>query len=69
MGREMRHSGSGRGRDRRDVQMAMRINRKLQIMGWGCGGHFEDIIETRDRGGSQESMGVILAVTHSIADI
>jgi hypothetical protein len=35
---------------------------------WGCGGHLKDVTETWDRGGTQESMVVTLAMTHSIGD-
>ena len=33
------------------------------------GGHLQDETETWDKGGTQESMGVTLAVTHSIGDM
>ena len=32
-------------------------------------GHLQDETETWDKGGTQESMGVTLAVTHSIGDM
>jgi hypothetical protein len=33
------------------------------------GGHLKNVAETWDRAGTQESMGVTLAVTHSIGDM
>jgi hypothetical protein len=38
------------------------------LLGWGGGGHLEEIPETLDRGGSQESVGVKEAVIQSIVD-
>ena len=32
-------------------------------------GHLQDEAETQDKGDSQESMGVTLAVTHNIGDM
>ena len=46
-------SVSGVGRDRRDGQMAMRMNGNLQLTELGD----EDKTETWDKGGSQELMG------------
>lgn len=37
-------------------------------MGWG-GKHLEDMREVWDRGGTQESMGVTLVVTHNTGDM
>ena len=46
--------------------MAMRMNENLQAIGmWR---HLQDETETWDEGGTQESMGVILAVTHNTRD-
>jgi hypothetical protein len=47
MGREMEEfSGSSVERDRGDCQRAMRMNRKLQLVGTGDGSHLEDLPET-----------------------
>ena len=66
MGRRMGGSGSGVGRDRRDGQMAMRINGNLEVGRWG---YLQDVTETCNKGRTQESIEVILAVTHSIVDM
>lgn len=55
------------GRDRRDDQMAIRMNRNVQLVGvvsWG--GHFPDVTETFCKKSTQESMGLTLTVTHNI---
>ena len=58
------------GRDRRDSQMVMKMNGNLQLKGVGrWEGHLQDETETWEKGGAQESMGVTLAVTHSIGDM
>ena len=52
--------------------MAMRINGKLQLTGvlrWGGSDHLLEKTETWDKGGTQESMGVTLPVTHYIGDM
>ena len=53
--------------------MAMRMNVNLQLAGYDSGsggvGHLKDMEETYDKGGSQESMGVTLAVTYSSGDM
>ena len=49
--------------------MTIRINGNLQPMGWEGRGHHQEETETWDKGGTQESMGVTLAVTHYIEDI
>jgi len=36
-------SGSGVGRDRRDDQMAMRVNGNLQLTGWEVEGHLKGL--------------------------
>jgi hypothetical protein len=49
--------------------MAMRINGKLQLTGvlrWGGSDHLLEKTETWDKGGTQESVVVYLAVTHSL---
>ena len=69
MGRKMWDSESGEERKRRGDQMVMKINRNLQLVGVERWGPPEDMPETWDRGNSQESMGVTLAVTHSIGDM
>jgi hypothetical protein len=56
-------------KDRRDGSMAMKMNRNLQLTGvkrWG--GYLQDKTETWNQGGTQESIGVTLAVTHYIGD-
>ena len=43
----------------------------MEICNWwegGAGGHPQDMTETWDEGGTQESMGVILAITHYTGD-
>jgi hypothetical protein len=45
--------------------MAMGMDRNLQLMGWGSRGHLQDITETWDKRGAQESMGMGLGVAHS----
>lgn len=35
-------------------------------MGWGGEGHLQDVTETWNRGGTQESMELTLTVTHYI---
>ena len=47
--------------------MAIRMNGNLKPIGRGDKGHLKR--RQRDRGGTQESMGVSLAVTHNIEDI
>ena len=42
--------------------MATRMNGNLQ--GCRCGGHLQEEIETWDKGGAQESMGMTLAMSH-----
>jgi hypothetical protein len=37
--------------------------------GWGGRGHLQDETKTWGKEGAQESMGMILAVTHSIGDM
>jgi hypothetical protein len=49
--------------------MAMRMNGNLQPMGVRRQGHLQKGTETSERGGAEESMGVTLAVTHSIVDM
>ena len=49
--------------------MAMRMNENLQLMGWEGRGHLQDKTKTWDKGGTQESMRVSSAVTHSIGDV
>ena len=71
MGKGMRDSGSGMGKDRRDVCMAMKMNGNLQLLGvrgWEMG-IYRRQRETWDNGGAQESMGVILAMTHFIRNV
>ena len=45
------------------------MNGDLQQARTWDGGHLEDGSETWDKGGTQESMGVTLAVTHYIANV
>ena len=45
--------------------MAMKTNGNLQLRKWE---HIQDDIETSNKGGAQELMGVILAVTHYIEE-
>jgi hypothetical protein len=63
MGKGMRVSGSGVGRNRREGQMVMRISRNLQRMGmWGAA-------LGRDRALGCPRINVMsLAVTHSLED-
>ena len=42
--------------------MAMRMNGNLQLTGVKVEGHLQDLIGTRDKGGTQESIGVPLAL-------
>jgi hypothetical protein len=51
-----------RGRDRRDCQMTMRINRNLQLTEVVDRGHLHGMTETGDKGCTQKSMRVTLAV-------
>ena len=46
--------------------MTIRINGNLQPMGWEGRGHHQEETETWDKGGTQESIQVSLAVTHNI---
>jgi hypothetical protein len=63
-------SGSDVRKDRRDGQMVMRMNGNLQLTGVGVGRqHHQDVIETCNKGGTQQSMGLTVAVTHSIGDM
>ena len=65
-GGKWRSLGSGQ----EDGWMAMRMNGNLQLMGGGLGrGHFQEETETCNRGGTQESVGVSLAVIHSIRNM
>ena len=59
----MGYSGLDVGKDRRDGQIAMRMNGNSQltaVRSWG--GHLQDETEAWDKGGTQEPMGVTLAV-------
>ena len=49
--------------------MAMRMNGNLQLMGLRRWGHLLKKTETWGKGGTQESMGVTLAVTHNTGDM
>ena len=49
--------------------MEMRMNGNLQVMGGESRRRLQDKTESWDKGGTQESMGVTLAVTHSIGDM
>ena len=49
--------------------MDMKMNGNLQLTGVGSWQQLQDETETWDKGGTQESMGVTLAVTHSIGDM
>ena len=49
--------------------MAKKMNGNLQLTILRRSGHLQDKTETWDKGGAQESMGVTLAVTHSIGDM
>jgi hypothetical protein len=57
--------GEGQG----DGQKAMRMNGSLQLTGVGSGGHLQEETETWEKGDTQESMWVTLAVTYSIGDM
>ena len=46
------------------MSMRMKVNLQLMVI-WG---HLQDVTETWVKGGAQESMGVTLAVTHSIGN-
>lgn len=69
VGRRMRGSGSGMGSHRRDGKIVTTINGNLQLTAVGRWGHLEDVIEAWDMEGTPESMGVILAETHSSGDM
>jgi hypothetical protein len=43
--------------------MAMRMNGNLQLTGWRGMGYLQDMTETWDKGGTQELIGVTLAMT------
>ena len=62
-------SGSGVGKVRKDGYISMKINGKLQLMGLGRWVNLQDETETWDKEGTQESMGVTLAVTHYTENI
>jgi hypothetical protein len=49
--------------------MAMKMNGNLELIRMRRWGLLQDETETWDMGGSQESMGVTLAVTHCIGDM
>ena len=49
--------------------MTMRMNENLQLMRVRGGKGLQDKTETLDKGGTQESVGVTLAVTHCTGDI
>ena len=67
--RGMGGSGSGVGKDRQDGQMAMKMNGNLQQMGIRRWGHLQDETETWDKGGTEESMEVTLAMTTYSGDM
>ena len=70
MGRGMGDSGSGVGKDRRKWLDGHENEWQSAIDGGEEEGrHLLDETETWDKGGTQESMGVILAMTHSIGDM
>ena len=56
-------------RNRRDGEMTMKMNGNLQMNKNEEIGHLQDKTETWDKEGTQESMGVILDVTHYIDDM
>jgi hypothetical protein len=49
--------------------MAMKIHGNLQLKGWGGGEHLKDKTETWNKGGTQESVWVALAVIHYTVDM
>lgn len=63
MGRGMRGSGLGVGRDNGEGREGQENTWKSAA--GGAGGYLEDMPETWDRGGSQESMGMTLVETDS----
>ena len=69
--RRGQNSGTGMERDKRDGHIGMRMNGNLQLIGLGrwWWEHLKERTENWHEGGTQESMGVILAVTYSIGDI
>ena len=60
-------SGSYVGKDRKDGQMTVKMNRYLS--GARRNGHLQDELETWDKGGTQEPMGVTLAMAYNTGDI
>jgi hypothetical protein len=55
------------GRDKIDGHM--RMNRSLKLAGLGDGAHLENVPDTWDRGGAQESLGMTLSTILSICDM
>ena len=69
MAKEMGVSRSCVGKDRRDGQMAVRMNGNTQLAGWEHRLGISKMIETMGKRDTQETMGVSLDVTHSIGDV
>lgn len=55
--------------NRKEGQMTMRMNGNLQVTGLGTDRYLSDMTEAWYKKGAQESVGVTVAVTHSIGDI
>ena len=68
MGRGLLGSGTGMGRDRKDSQIAMRMNGNLHLRSMGGREHLQELSKSWDKRGTLESLRVSLAVTHSIGD-
>ena len=58
--------GSSTGRNMWGGEWPKGHENKWKSANDGGGGHLQDVTKTWDKGGSQESMGVTLAVTHRI---
>ena len=60
--------GSSTGRNMWGGEWPKGHENKWKSANDGGGGHLQDVTKTWDKGGTQESMAVTLAVTHSIGD-